>query len=955
MAKGRIRIALLSALSLFVALLTPGEAQAAWSPDTGSWPTFRHNLEHTGEAEGTSAFTAGQGGFSRVKWQKDISYPVAGPVTVADLDEDGTPEVVPNSADVAVQINPPNVNFEFHHKVEAREGNDGAPDWAQDEPDSFIFAIPGDNAEIDNDDKGEVVYFRGNPLLNVDDEELVARSHTGAQQWQYQDADWNDLGEQIVGILSGVHTANVDNEATHKEVVFAVDEALLTVAIGTQEPGCPNAGAPSADIEATSISYFIHALNGEGGSANEQWQFTRADALLLSTPVITDLNGDGKNDVVFGSGTPEGNLLGECEVHVSVDASAVDDKVVALDGNNPGAILWEKEINDADGTDRPPAATPLVAGTTAGGDPILALLIPVPKTLPPAQDPDRNVLIALNGRTGAELWRLDLKPATIAPLAAADLDGDGQPEVIAQVGNRLATFDNRTGANHWVQGDGNMRGIAYDRTLTAAGVSVADLDSDGTLEIATILEGEHDGAPAAELLIVSGDNGAEEWRTTITGDAATGGPVIADVDQDDDLLEIVVGTGNFTVTDAVDHTGKVFVFEPNAADLAVDDISVIGSELVNEPQTIRATIRNAGTRDANGAVFRVSADGTQLQDHTVNLAAGASTTVDTSWTPTTPGNHSLEVTGDPAGAFRELNEENNTRTETFRVKQKPNAAFTFSPAAPDEDDVVQFTDRSIDDRTIVSWSWSCTDGFTSTQQNPTHDFVDGGNWSCTLTVTDDDDLTDSETKPVTVTHVPPNAHFTHEVVNPGEVQFTDASTHTNPADAPPTGWTFQWDFENDGVFDSTQRNPFHDFGVNEGLFDVRLRVTDNDGQVDDVVITIDVGIVNQPPTANFTFSPFMGVQGSEMTFTDQSSDSDGQIVKIEIDWESDGVIDVVKQGANVAGSQFKHGFTGHADFAVFWRVTDNRGATAVKVKTIHNCVPPGHIGPGIGGHFCAAV
>ncbi|MBI2169934.1 MAG: PKD domain-containing protein [Actinobacteria bacterium] len=745
----------------------------------------------------------------------------------------------------------------------------------------------------------------------------------------------------------------------------------------------------------------------------------------------------------------------------------------------------------------------------------MTLLIPVPKTLPAAQNPDRNVLIALNGRTGAELWRLELKPATINPLAAADLDGDGQPEIVAQVGNRLATFDNRTGANHWAsQGSDPLRGVAYERDLTAAGVSIADLDSDGTLEIATILEGDPEtGTPASELLVVSAVDGAEEWRQTITGDAASGGPLIADVDGDDDLLEIVVGTGFFTVTDSEAHTGKVFVYEPNAADLVVDSVTVIGNGIVNEPQTVRATVRNAGTRDVTGAAFRLADAGAPVgADQTVNLAAGASATLDFGWTPATFGNHSLRVTGDPANVVRELNEENNDRTVTFRVKVRPTANFTFSPSSPDETATVQFTDTSTDpDGSIAARAWSCSDGFTSSAANPTHKFADGATYSCTLTVTDNDGLTDGETKSVTVSHVapvagftqdddgtgvvqftdqsthpngpdapptgwayawdfdndgtvdstarnpqhdfgsspssstvklavtdndgqtddivrtlrwpladysfspaspnetqtvqltdtstdpdgsiaarawscsdgftssatnpshkfadggsytcdlrvsdnhnlddtttktitvahvPPAADFDVEVIEPGQVQFTDTSTHANAADAPPTGWTYAWDFEDDGTVDSTARNPFHDYGVEEGEFDIRLRTTDNDGQVDEVVTTIDVGLINQPPTANLAYSPLRPRAGEEMTFTDLSNDPDGQIVKIEVEW-GDGTPNTVKTGTDVAGSRLKHTYVeGHRDYRIIWTVTDNRGATDWSPRGVHVCQPP---------------
>ena len=65
---------------------------------------------------------------------------------------------------------------------------------------------------------------------------------------------------------------------------------------------------------------------------------------------------------------------------------------------------------------------------------------------------------------------------------------------------------------------------------------------------------------------------------------------------------------------------------------------------------------------------------------------------------------------------------------------------------------VDFTDLSLDnDGYISSWLWDFGDGNTSTLQNPSHSYADDGTYSVTLTVTDDDGATDSETKSVTVT------------------------------------------------------------------------------------------------------------------------------------------------------------------------------------------------------------
>ncbi len=80
---------------------------------------------------------------------------------------------------------------------------------------------------------------------------------------------------------------------------------------------------------------------------------------------------------------------------------------------------------------------------------------------------------------------------------------------------------------------------------------------------------------------------------------------------------------------------------------------------------------------------------------------------------------------------------------------------------------------------------------------------------------------------VEVDYVPANglfAAFKHDRTGGGSpltVQFTDASYSSAPAGI--TGWA--WDFENDGIVDSTQRDPIHTF-ANCGRYSVALRVTD---------------------------------------------------------------------------------------------------------------------------------
>jgi PKD repeat protein len=77
----------------------------------------------------------------------------------------------------------------------------------------------------------------------------------------------------------------------------------------------------------------------------------------------------------------------------------------------------------------------------------------------------------------------------------------------------------------------------------------------------------------------------------------------------------------------------------------------------------------------------------------------------------------------------------------------PAAAFSYD----DKKKLVMFIDGSTDDGSIVSWFWEFGDGNTSTEQHPNNRYVKAGNYTATLTVTDDRGDSDSITKNVAVT------------------------------------------------------------------------------------------------------------------------------------------------------------------------------------------------------------
>ena len=183
-----------------------------------------------------------------------------------------------------------------------------------------------------------------------------------------------------------------------------------------------------------------------------------------------------------------------------------------------------------------------------------------------------GVLRALRGDTGVELWSVtdpaNRLNADVMP-AAADINGDGFPEIVALDKDQFLKAFDRTGKLLWT----STTKACYDR-----GISIADLDADGVPEIfscATVFDNKGvlkwtaasgarmttaanvDGDAKGTLEIVTGDrtythDGKLLWQQT----AVTAGyPAVADFFGDGDPDVVLVTQGKVYILDG--KTGKI--------------------------------------------------------------------------------------------------------------------------------------------------------------------------------------------------------------------------------------------------------------------------------------------------------------------------------------------------------------------------------------------------------------
>lgn len=161
------------------------------------------------------------------------------------------------------------------------------------------------------------------------------------------------------------------------------------------------------------------------------------------------------------------------------------------------------------------------------------------------------------------------------------------------------------------------------------------------------------------------------------------------------------------------------------------------------------------------------------------------------------------------------------------ICNNPTASFTETNNDPSFD----FTDAS-STTGVVTYSWDFGDGNTSTQQNPTHTYVDNGVYNVTLTITDDCG-TDTQTIMITVTNgcSDPLADFIQSGTEP-TFTFTNTSTSS-------TNTTYNWDMGDGTIYTTTDAT--HTYSANN-TYTVRLIVTDDCG-ADTTTQTVTVATI----------------------------------------------------------------------------------------------------------------
>jgi PKD repeat protein len=190
------------------------------------------------------------------------------------------------------------------------------------------------------------------------------------------------------------------------------------------------------------------------------------------------------------------------------------------------------------------------------------------------------------------------------------------------------------------------------------------------------------------------------------------------------------------------------------------------------------------------------------------------------------------------------------------------------------------------------------DGSTDSDEN------DAGIW---FTVQDD-------YEPPAAEAGPDQTDFTGETFS-----FDGTASQTSPGS---TIIVYEWDFESDGVIDSSKVKPSQILSL-MGNYTVTLRVTDSLGETS--TDTLSVTVLNREPTADFNHTPQEPTVFETVQFMDDSTDTDGNVTAWAWDF-GDGTTSTQKTPT--------HNYEERGSYTVTLTVTDNDGGTDAVSRVI---------------------
>ncbi|NLE45688.1 MAG: PKD domain-containing protein, partial [Chloroflexi bacterium] len=224
------------------------------------------------------------------------------------------------------------------------------------------------------------------------------------------------------------------------------------------------------------------------------------------------------------------------------------------------------------------------------------------------------------------------------------------------------------------------------------------------------------------------------------------------------------------------------------------------------------------------------------------------------------------------------------------------------------------------------YAWAFGDGGSGSGATAVHAYPDNGVYTVTLTVEDDDGLTGTQQRTVTIAN---RAPWNVSIGGPAAVNEGSTITLTGSAtDVPSDTLSYAWDLNDDGTFESTGQSPTFDASTLDGpsTYTVTLRVSDGDGGVTTDTATITV--LNVAPTAD-AGGPYSVDEGGSVVLSGSGTDP---IDTLSYAWDlnDDGTFESTGQSPTFDASTLD----GPSTYTVTLRVSDGDGGVTTDTATI---------------------
>ncbi|MGD8543657.1 MAG: PKD domain-containing protein, partial [Candidatus Bathyarchaeota archaeon] len=291
-------------------------------------------------------------------------------------------------------------------------------------------------------------------------------------------------------------------------------------------------------------------------------------------------------------------------------------------------------------------------------------------------------------------------------------------------------------------------------------------------------------------------------------------------------------------------------------------------------------------------------------------------------TPQTPGIYNFTVNTSITSDKGDTAPEN--QSIYIVVNSPPVASFTYSPEIliANENTTLNASLSYDSDGNIAGYYWDFGDGSNGTGVITTHNYTSVGTYNVTLTVTDNDNLTDTESKLVVVRKYP-IAAFTYAPIAP----LINQTVTFNASLSTPEGGTitvYQWNFGDGTNVNETDPVTYHNYTI-LGTYNVILNITDSEGLWDVESKNITIA---EHPLASFTYSPGNSIVGETVTFNASLSTPNGGTL-VNYFWD-------FGDGTNTTETDpiTYHNFTMIGNYNVTLNVTDSEGLWDTESKII---------------------